>query len=201
VSAPLHYASHLDRMRVWERAARRAGLPLAYSAGFTPRPRLQIAAALPVGFTAQEELLDFWLTRPVSPEKAHAALDRALPEGLAVLRVTWADPTDPPLPTGVQAAEYRVVVETALPAVEVRRRVGELLAAESLPRQRRGRAYDLRPLIEQLAVEEELVGEVVLGMLLAARQGATGRPEEVLDGLGLADGFFRVQRQRLLLGV
>jgi len=199
VDGPLRYASHLERTRAWERAARRAGLPLAYSGGFHPRPRLQVASALPVGFAADEELLDLWLARPVDPQAAVEALAKTLPEGLGIIRAEEADPAGPALPTLVQAAEYSVAVETEKPVEEVRRRVEELLTTESLPRQRRGRAYDLRPLVERLWVEQEQPGEVVLGMVLASREGATGRPEEVLDVLGLADRFFRVRRRGLLL--
>ena len=199
VDGPLRYASHLDQMRVWERAARRAGLPIAYSGGFSPRPRLQIAAALPVGFTARAELLDLWLGQLVDPCAAQGALTAALPEGLTILRVEEADPSEPSLPSQVRATEYSVAVETNESAQAVRRRMGELLARESLPRQRRGRSYDLRPLIERLWMEESRSGKVVLGMVLTAREGATGRPEEVLDVLRLADGFFSVERRRLLL--
>ena len=199
VDGPLRYASHLERTRVWERAARRAGLPLAYSGGFNPRPRIQVAAALPVGFAADEELLDLWMEEPVAPEEAARALGATLPEGLTVLRVEEADPAEPALPTRVRAMEYETSVETELPVEEVRRRVEELLAAPSLPRHRRGRAYDLRPLIQELRVEKGDPGWLTLTMVLSAWEGATGRPEEVLDALGLADGFFRVRRRRLLL--
>jgi len=57
----LIYSSHLDLMRVWERALRRAGAPLAYSGGFNPRPKLQIARALPLGHVGEGELIDVWL--------------------------------------------------------------------------------------------------------------------------------------------
>ncbi|HIQ02450.1 MAG TPA: DUF2344 domain-containing protein [Anaerolineales bacterium] len=199
VNGPLRYASHLERTRVWMRAARRAGLPLSYSGGFNPRPRIQVAAALPVGFAADEEILDLWMARPVGPTEARAALAETLPEGLTILRLEEIDPAAPSLPTRVRAAEYTATVETTVATQEVRRRVEALLGAESLPRQRRGRTYDLRPLVEGLWVEAERPGEVVLGMVLTAREGATGRPEEVLDALGLGEDFFRVRRRRLLL--
>jgi len=89
-------------------------------------------------------------------------------------------------------------VETGEALPEIRRRVAELLAAEHLPRQRRGRDYDLRPLVQHLSVEET-DGGVVLRMVLAAREGATGRPEQVLEALRLGDDFFCVTRQRLTL--
>jgi radical SAM-linked protein len=199
VDGPIRYASHLDQMRIWERAARRAGLPLAYSAGFTPHPQIHVAAALPVGVAGWAEWLDLWLEQPVDPTVARAALSPQLPAGLTIRDAFLADPAEPALPAQVRAAEYHVSVETTEPVAEVRRRVESLLAAESLPRQRRGRSYDLRPLLQRLWVEGEGEGTVLLGMVLSAREGATGRPDEVLDALGLAGGFFQIERRALRL--
>lgn len=199
ITPPLCYASHLDRMAVWTRAARRAGLPLRYSEGYHPRPRLQFGAALPVGFHAGAEILDLWLEPPVDPQAAQQQLERELPEGLGIVSVEDVDVNEPSLPKRVQSADYAATVESTLAPSEIERRVDELLAAESLPRERRGRAYDLRPLVEQLEMAETCPDGVVLEMRLATRSGATGRPEEVLAELGLDDGFFRICRVRLLL--
>ena len=198
VEGPLRYISHLEQVRVWERAIRRAGLPLAYSGGFTPRPRLQVAAPLPLGFAAEAEWLDLWLEQPVEPEHILQALTRTLPEGLAIRSIEEVPLNAPRLPLQVVAAEYAVAVERTIPEDEIRRRIEERLAAEALPRERRGRPYDLRPLILDLRLEEIRADECVLTMILSACEGATGRPEEVLDALGLADGFFRVTRRRVL---
>jgi radical SAM-linked protein len=198
VDGPLRYVSHLEQVQVWERAIRRAALPLAYSGGFTPRPRLQVALPLPLGFAAEAEWLDLWLEQPVGPERIVQALTGTLPEGLAIRGIEEVPLNAPSLPAQVRAAEYAVTVETTVPADEIRRRIEELLAAGTLPRERRGRPYDLRPLILDLCLEEAYAGGCVLTMLLSAREGATGRPEEVLDALGLADGFFQVTRRRIL---
>ncbi|MBC7227951.1 MAG: DUF2344 domain-containing protein [Thermoflexales bacterium] len=199
VEGPLRYISHLEQVRVWERAIRRAGLPLAYSGGFTPRPRLQVAAPLPLGFASEAEWLDLWLEQPAEPETIVQALAATLPEGLTIRSIEEIPLGAPSLPSQVVAAEYAVTVETAIPAEEIRGRIEGLLAAEALPRERRGRPYDLRPLILDLRLEKAGAGECVLTMLLSAREGATGRPEEVLDALGLADGFFRVTRRSIHL--
>jgi radical SAM-linked protein len=200
VAGPLRYISHLEQMGVWERAARRAGIPLAYSQGYNPRPRMQIAAALPVGFAAERELVDMWLEveEPISPRTAGEALSDQTPPGLTVVDVEEIDLARPAMQTQVCAAEYAVWVEAVEPAQAVQDRVAALLAAESLPRERRGRAYDLRPLIEALCVAPDLPA-VTLLMGLTTLPGATGRPEEVLDELRLADRLFRVTRRRLAL--
>src|SRR5512137_863511 len=82
------YVGHLDMARAWERAVRRAHLPLAYSQGFNPQARMHFAAALPVGFTGQAELIDVFLDADVEPADFLARLAPALPGGI---RLTGAE--------------------------------------------------------------------------------------------------------------
>ena len=196
---PLTYTSHLDLLRVWERSLRRAGVPLAYSQGFNPRPRLQPAAALPLGHTGGAEWLDVWLERPFPVGRFARAVKPVLPAGLTLAQVETVPPKGPALQTLVVAAEYRVEVAGPLDSVHVPDDIERLLAAAELPRERRGKRYDLRPLIEALWLEDEGPERLVLGMRLAARAGATGRPEAVVDSLGLSGHFVRYHRRRLIL--
>jgi radical SAM-linked protein len=197
-SGPLTYTSHLDLARIWERSLRRAGVPLAYSQGFNPRPKLQLAAALPLGHTGAAELLDVWLEKPMPVEVFAKALVLALPDGLSISEVRQIVVEEPALPTQVVSAEYLVTVERGEMSGEIAARVDQVLAADELPREWRGKPYDLRPLIERLWQEREGDGEIVLGMQLAARAGATARPEAVLEVLGLGEAFARYHRRRLL---
>lgn len=199
IDGPLRYVSQLEQMSVWERSARRAQLPLAYSQGFNPRPRIQIASALPVGFAARGEWVDLWLMERVPPGRVYHALQPEVPPGLGISRVAEVDLREPALQSRLRAAEYTATVETSLSDAEIQQHVGNLMAAESLPRERRGKSYDLRPLIEALSIEEIEDGVVTLRMQLSARPGATGRPEEVLEALGWADDFFRITRQQIML--
>ncbi len=203
--AALRYVSHLDMQTVWERTLRRAGVALAYSKGFNPRPRLHLASALPLGFTSQHELTDFWLSLPPgSPPPDMGALTRLLetssPPGLEIETVALADLSLPALQTQVQAAEYLAVPMDAMEADGLSNAVQSLLAAESLMRERRGKPYDLRKLVEALEVRPASDGSPALFMRLTAREGATGRPEEVLDALKLDATVFRVERLKLILG-
>ena len=202
----LAYTSHLDLARVWERSLRRAGAPLAYSQGFNPRPKLQLAAALPLGHTAGAELLDIWLEKRASVEKLAKDLVPVLPDGLSVSDVCQVVLKEPALPVQVVSAEYQVDIETVESTEAMAGRIDRILQAEELPqeRQRAGRktkTYDLRPLIERLELEQpgSAEGTVALGMQLAARQGATARPEAVLAAMGLDDVFARYHRRRLVL--
>lgn len=191
----LRYTGHLDLHKIWERSFRRAGLPLAYSQGFHPKPKLQLAAALPLGFSARAELLDFWTTEEIDLQSIPDALKPAMPPGLEILDIHPVGDRAPALQTEVRSAEYQVIIRGDQDANKLAKRVSDLLKAAAIPRERRGKSYDLRPLIEEL----QLTGENEIGMRLAAREGATGRPEEVLAALEIPIQDALIERTRLIL--
>jgi radical SAM-linked protein len=185
----LKYTGHLNLHRTLERTFRRAGLPLAYSQGFNPQPRMNLAEALPLGITSECEVMDVWLETQIDLEQAQKDLDRAAPPGMQILTMREVDEQSSSLQTQVVAAEYRVTVSGGV-TVDLDSRARDLLSQSTLMRERRGKHYDLRPLIESLSVEEN-----VLVMKLSARDGATGRPDEVLKALGMEGS--NVHRSRL----
>lgn len=180
-SGPAKYSGHLDLHKTWERMLRRAGLPLAYSQGFHPQPRLHLAAALPLGMTSECELADVWLNSAVEVEQVLAALRAAASPGIEVTNAVEVPASLPALQSQLQSADYVATLAEAVPGLD--QKVAALLAAPALMREKRGKSYDLRPLVESLTLEGR-----ALRMRLAARDGATGRPEEVLEALGL-DGL------------
>ena len=190
----LRYTGHLDLHRLWERAARRAELPLAYSQGFHPQPKMNMAAALPLGFSSRCEVLDLKLEHDIPLDTLATRLNGTLPSGIQVLDVEQVDERLPALQTQVAAAEYEVTLTEAVDGSELKRKVDSVMGSTSLPRERRGKTYDLRPLIEVL----ELLPDDKIFMRLTAREGATGRPEEVLDALGIAFEETRIERTRLI---
>ena len=196
-TAAMRFTGHLDLHQAWERTFRRAGLALAYSHGFNQRPRLQLASALPLGFTSQAELLDVWLEEELNPDEIMGRLSDALPPGLKVYNIETVDLKEPALQTVVEAAEFTATFLEPLP--ELLERVEQLLAAESLPRTRRKRDYDLRLLIQSLEMlSPEPDNNARLHMRLSAQEGATGRPEEVIEALGADVNNLRIERTRLL---
>lgn len=195
----LIYSSHLDLMRVWERALRRAGLPLAYSGGFNPRPKLQLARALPLGHVGEAEILDVWLEEPVPVGNAARMMAPVLPDGLSVKEICQVDPRAPAMQTQVVGTVYRVIVEWDEDPEDVEARIARVMAVDDLRHQRRGREYNLRPLIETLSLIKAAEKKVTLHMQLSARPGATGRPEAVVDVLGMGDAFARYYRERLIV--
>ena len=197
----LKYISHLDLARAWERIFRRAGLPLAHSQGFNPRPRFQIAAALPVGVTGQAELMDIWLAEPPANEEVLARMRATLPQGLDVLAAEEVDLRLPSLQSKVRTADYRVVVHSQEPIEAIQSRVQVLLAAATLPRQRQHKGtwqtYDLRPLIHDVMVQVQSETACLLTMHLEASPQGAGRPDEVLDALGLSLVPYTAERTNL----
>ena len=200
----IKYISHLDLMRTWERALRRAQVPLAYSEGFNPRPKISIAAPLPVGFTGRGEVMDIVLSRRTSPYNLIKRLKLYLPLGLEILSVEEVYLSLPSLQSQMRYAEYRAVVESEEALAEMEKRVEQVLSARSLPRQRERKGkvikYDLRPLIDDLWIEGRKGAACVLGMRLQSDSQATGRPDEVLEAMGLGDVPRSIKRTRCLFG-
>ncbi len=207
----LRYTGHLDLHKLWERAARRAELPLAYSQGFHPQPKMNMAAALPLGFSSRCELLDMKLEQDIALESLPTRLNSTLPSGLQVVEVEQVDERAPALQTQVLSAEYEVTLTETVDESELKQKVDSVIESKSIPRERRGKTYDLRPLIDELRIlesdglpstqEHTPSGHSTLQkifMRLAAREGATGRPEEVLDMLGIAFEGTRIERTRLI---
>ncbi len=194
----MRYTSHLDVQRTLERTFRRAGLPLWHSQGYHPRPKMHLSSALPLGCTGEHELVDFWLTEHLPLNEVAAALRRAAPPGIQVLKVEAVPAQEPALPNQVMASEFVVTLLDPIPDLETQ--VANLMAAEHLLRERRGKTYDLRPLIKTMEVlPPDNEGHLRLRMRLSAREGATGRPDEVLDALGIPLGAARIHRTRQFL--
>jgi radical SAM-linked protein len=190
----LRYTGHLDLHKLWERAARRAELPLAYSQGFHPQPKMNMAAALPLGFSSRCEVMDMRLEHDIPLDDLPTRLNGTLPSGLQVVGVEQVDDLAPALQTQVASAEYEVSLTEPVDRSEWKRKIDSVMELKTMPRERRGKLYDLRPLMEEL----HLLPDGKIFMRLAAREGATGRPEEVLDVLGIAFEETRIERTRLV---
>jgi len=197
---PMRYTGNLDINKVLERALRRADLPLAYSQGFHPQPRMNQACPLPLGMTSTAEILDCWLEEDLSLEEINNRLQPALPPGIEVESILIIDLQEPKVQTLVNSTEYTATLLDEMPPEELTSRIQSILSADILPRERRGKKYDLRPLIESLAVlASDKNDRQRFLMKLAARQGATGRADEVLDALNIQPGTARLVRTKIHL--
>jgi radical SAM-linked protein len=197
----MKYITHLDLMRFWERALRRAGLPVAYSEGFTPHPQISLAAPLPVGTTSDAELMDVFLTERVAPREFLAQAGAQVPAGIRVVSAEEVGLALPSVQADVRFAEYDVIVVGA-DRDDAERKIDSFLAAASVPwehrRQEELRSYDIRALVESIEIISESDGELGLRMRVRSDSSGSGRPEQVVAALGLAT-LRRVHRTRLVL--
>ena len=191
------YTSHLDLHRAWGRLLRRAGLPLLYSKGFNPRPRIQLSTALPLGCTSEHELADIWLIEEIPCDDIQERLQHSAPPGTRILTVEFAALNEPALPSQIDAVSYIAQIDADLSEEELSNAIHDLLLIKVLERERRGKTYDLRPLIHELEISSEGMEHPSIRMKLAAKEGATGRPEEVLLALDLDPSTAKIHRIHL----
>ncbi|MDW8069947.1 MAG: TIGR03936 family radical SAM-associated protein [Anaerolineae bacterium] len=198
----LRYISHLDLHRTWERVFRRAGIQVAYSRGFNPQPRIQLASALPLGYVGSAEVLDVILEEAIESETLVSRLQSVAPVGLRILDAQTVPLQAPALQAQLRQAEYRVQVSTVLPCEEIARRIADFLSIPHFThmrtRQRRRETIDLRPLVDDLRLEHCDDGEAVLWMRLSLSAQRSVRPETVLEALGLAGTPPHIERTRLI---
>ena len=128
----LRFCSHRDFARAFERSLRRAEVPMSYSAGFHPHPRISYVGAAPTGVGSEAEYLEIGLARRCEPEQVRAALDAVLPEGLDVVRAVDVEDCRPgSLAEQMHASVWRI--ELAAEPAALAHAVARLLAAESVP--------------------------------------------------------------------
>jgi len=188
---PLRFTSHRDFARAFERALRRAGVPMAYSAGFSPHPKISYAGAAPTGVASEAEYLEIGLARTCEAESIRADLDAALPPGLDVVEVVEAEP--PGLAERLEASYWRISLPEVDPATaEVA--VGALLAAESVEVERKTkdgtRTVDARAVVLSLGVVESGDPGVCAILDVVMRHSTPAvRPDDVLTALRQISGL------------
>jgi radical SAM-linked protein len=196
---PLRFTSHRDFARAFERALLRANVPIAYSQGFTPHPKISYASAAPTGVASEAEYVEIALRAPVEPEVLRVALDAALSPGLDVLEVV-----ETPLHGGgslaerIDASRWRielpgVPVDALASAVEAVLRETEIMV-ERLTKQGR-RTFDVRAAVVDLRVasgedraavgapSEVAAAPCAILDLVVRQVTPTVRPDDVLSGL------------------
>jgi radical SAM-linked protein len=182
------FTSHRDFGRAFERALRRAGVPMAYSSGFSPHPRIAYANASPTGAASEAEYLEIGLAELCDPVKVQAALDAALPPGLDVVEVVPSPPGAlADLLTGSRWAVDLVDVD----ATTVQQAVDRLLAEENVQVERMTknglRHFDARAAVVSLAVAVSVpapVGSGTVRLLVTLEHTVPAvRPDDVLAAL------------------
>lgn len=189
----LRFTSHRDFQRAFERALRRAGVPIAQSAGFSPHPRVSYAGAAPTGVASEAEYLELLVTQRLEPDAVREALDAALPSGLDVLEVVEARPGAGALADRLEASVW----EIRLPGVDdgtATAAVSQFLGAQRVEVQRRTknglRTFDARAAVLSLGVASRPDEEPCAILTLVVRnQTHAVRPDDVLSGLQAVAGL------------
>lgn len=182
----LRFTSHRDFSRAFERALVRARVPVAYSSGFNPHPRISYAGAAPTGAASEAEFLEVGLARESDPAQVAAALDEALPDGLDIVEVVVSRGGS--LADRLEASLWRITVP-GLAAEEAEAAVARFLAAEEVPVERmtkKGlRTFDCRAAVVRLVARSAPAPAPPCAILeVVLRHGTPSvRPDDVLAGL------------------
>jgi radical SAM-linked protein len=182
----MRFASHRDIARAVERGVRRAGLPVAHSAGFSPHPKISYSGGAPTGAASETEYLEISLTEGLDPGTVRDRLDAALPDGIDVIEV--ADVAVAPTPR-LEASEWQVVLPGVAPA-EAASAVEVFLAAAHAEVERLTsngvRRLDTRAAVVSVALERAATAghqECAILRMVVRHQTPTVRPEDILVAL------------------
>ncbi|MFO8013214.1 MAG: TIGR03936 family radical SAM-associated protein [Phycisphaerae bacterium] len=180
VEGDKRFLSHHDMMRLWERALRRAGLPLRLSQGYNPRPKMSLPEPRSVGIASEAELLEFELADWVNPDAVLERLRGQMPPALAIRSLDLVRPTDKAHPHTVV-----YVVRLEAPPSDLAARARQVLdrreAPVVRPRPKGDKHLDARPFIRDLETPD---GEIIRMTLVTGPHG-TVRPDEVLRLMGI----------------
>lgn len=192
---PLRFTSHRDFARAFERAVRRAGVPIAFSQGFTPHPKISYASAAPTGMASEAEYLEIGLREPADPDRVRTALDAALSPGLDILEVVSVTGAGS-LSDLIDASRWRIEVPGADPD-RARHAVAAFMSTaevtvDRVTKQGR-RTFDVRGPVESINVlaRPDAVTDTPYAILdLVVRQVTPAvRPDDVLAGLRAVTGL------------
>ncbi|MDG4866037.1 TIGR03936 family radical SAM-associated protein, partial [Streptomyces sp. T-3] len=185
----LRFTSHRDFQRAFERALRRAEVPMAYSAGFTPHPKVSYANAAPTGTGSEAEYLEIALTAHRDPAKLRDLLDESLPTGLDITEAVEARTSG--LADRLQASVWDLRLD-GVEVEEAARAVETFLAAQTVEVERRTkngmRAFDARAAVADLqalppSADRPVDGPCAILRLVVRHVTPAVRPDDVLSGL------------------
>ncbi|MCD6230338.1 MAG: DUF2344 domain-containing protein [Dehalococcoidia bacterium] len=200
---PARFISHLDIIRFWDRTFRRAQIPLVYSHGFTPHPRIAVASPLVVGVTSEAELMDIWLNKRIFPQTLLLKVRMELPVGFMLFDAWRIDLDATSIQSVLAFAEYRVEVHSDMMDQQATVQIQQLLQAKTLPwhhlKENQMRAYDLRSLIDNIWVVDYRHSTCTLGMRLRCDASSSGRAEQVISALGFVSSPYSIHRTKLIL--
>lgn len=150
------YISHLDLMKVFERALRRSGIPVLYSKGFNPHPQLVFGLPLSVGVTSEAEYLDLEIEEPLNPQEFIDRLNSCLPEGIVLIDAKERK-TKENILASVVAASYKILVASELNYQEARDLIEKFMQLKEIvvkkQTKRKIKDVDIKPMIYDIDIK------------------------------------------------
>lgn len=208
--------SHLDLMRLFDRVIRRAGLPITFTGGFHPGPRISLASALALGATSSGEIADFEFTEPIDVQTFYTQLVKQLPTDIPVYNVVEIDIKSPSANQSLEAAEYLLTVSTSETEVQLTQwqswietitHQGEFLSTHTT-KSGKQELINLRDRLWEIALisasKSESDSTAVLRYLGSCRpNGVILRPEQILSMLAIVANqefhLLHIHRNRLVI--
>lgn len=202
----LRYVSHLDLQKIWIRTLLRAKIPLAYTRGFHPSPKIAPGWPLALGWAGYGEMIDLWFDnsesanfQPLqSEDEVIQLVNKNSPPGLKIVSIKSVPIYDPALTTVIRSAIYHMVFLQDISPENLKEKMDVLMMIPSIERRRHNKSYDLKPLIESYSIFQNEKIKTVMEIQMTAKDSAMGRPDEVADQLGYDINRIRFARVRML---
>jgi len=188
----LRFLSHLDQLRLFQRAFRRASIEIEHSQGFNPHPKLAFAQAMSVGMVSDEEYADVTVKGTITIDEFMQKINEALPEGLCVVDAWYIEKGTLSLNASMAESEYEINVDLlhAVSEEAIQKAVDTLLAKQAIIIQRRTKKgkikeKDIRPFIKALEIKKIEALSITFGLTVIYIEQQCVKPMIVLEKLGL----------------
>ena len=213
-STPLRFLSHLDQQRLFQRAFRRANMPVEYSQGFNPHPRMSFALAMSVGLTSDGEYGEVIVSEDIDVETFISRMNQVLPNGLEITAAKICDAGVGSLSAALYKSIYRIRINV-VPGTDLAALAAAIESYLALPqiliqkRNKKGKYVekDIRPFIESIAVfADPETDKVNVKMTLIYIEQQCVKPEQILESINnqnsavfLIDPTIEIHREKLLI--
>ena len=213
-STPLRFLSHLDQQRLFQRAFRRANMPVEYSQGFNPHPRMTFALAMSVGLTSDGEYGEVIVSEDIDVETFISRMNQVLPNGLEITAAKICDAGVGSLSAALYKSIYRIRINV-VPGTDLAALAAAIESYLALPqiliqkRNKKGKYVekDIRPFIESIAVfADPETDKVNVKMTLIYIEQQCVKPEQILESINnqkcaifLIDPTIEIHREKLLI--
>ena len=213
-STPLRFLSHLDQQRLFQRAFRRANMPVEYSQGFNPHPRMSFALAMSVGLTSDGEYGEVIVSEDIDVETFISRMNQVLPNGLEITAAKICDAGVGSLSAALYKSIYRIRINV-VPGTDLAALAAAIESYLALPqiliqkRNKKGKYVekDIRPFIESIAVfADPETDKVNVKMTLIYIEQQCVKPEQILESINnqnsvvfMIDPTIEIHREKLLI--